>query len=218
MGLTAREALRTIQVEPIPCNAMRLFSLIVVLSIFGVTTASAQTLADVARKETERRQGVRDGGKTYTNQDLKSVPQPATDSPAASPDPKADTPAAAANDSSGGDEKSTDTKSAAKSDRDDDDSAKVKDQEYWSSRMAQLREQLERDQTFMDALQSRIDALTADFVNRDDPAQRGQISADRQKALAELDRLRKALEQDKRAIPELEEEARRSGVPAGWLR
>lgn len=85
-------------------------------------------------------------------------------------------------------------------------------------RMNALREQLERDQTYLDALQTRVDSLTADFVNRDDPAQRSQIANDRQKALGEIDRLKKAIEQDKAAIPELEEEARRAGVPAGWLR
>ena len=94
----------------------------------------------------------------------------------------------------------------------------MKDEKYWSKRMADLRQQLDRDQTFLQALQSRVDSLTADFVNRDDPAQRGQIASDRQKTLAELDRLRKAVEADKRAIPELEDDARRSGAPAGWLR
>ena len=98
------------------------------------------------------------------------------------------------------------------------DKAEVRDQAYWSKRMADLKAQLERDETTRDALQTRIDALTADFVNRDDPAQRSQISNDRQKALSELDRVKKAIEQGKRAIPELEEEARREGVPAGWLR
>ena len=82
----------------------------------------------------------------------------------------------------------------------------------------ELKEQLERDETFREALQNRIDSLTSDFVNRDDPAQRTQIADSRQKALSELDRVKKAIEQGKRAIPELEEEARRDGVPAGWLR
>jgi hypothetical protein len=84
--------------------------------------------------------------------------------------------------------------------------------------MAALREQLDRDETYLSAIQNRIDSLTTDFVNRDDPAQRGQIAGDRDKALAELERLRKAVEEDRRAIPALEEEARREGVPAGWLR
>ena len=84
--------------------------------------------------------------------------------------------------------------------------------------MAKLKEQLERDQTFRDALQNRIDALSTDFINRDDPAQRNVIASDRQKALVELERVKKAIEEGRKAIPELEEEARREGVPAGWLR
>ena len=55
-------------------------------------------------------------------------------------------------------------------------------------------------------------------VNRDDPAKRAQIGTDRDKALAELDRLKKQIVDDKRAIADSEEEARRSGVPPGWLR
>ena len=39
---------------------------------------------------------------------------------------------------------------------------------------------------FMGDFQSRINGLTADFTARDDPCQRNQISADRQKALTEL--------------------------------
>jgi hypothetical protein len=113
---------------------------------------------------------------------------------------------------SGSADKATADKAAA------DDKTVVKDEAYWSGRMRDLRAQLERDQTFMDALQSRINALTTDYVNRDDPAQRRQIGIDREKALSELDRVRKAVEDDTRAIPALEDEARRAGVPAGWLR
>ena len=84
--------------------------------------------------------------------------------------------------------------------------------------MKELQAQLSRDQTFADALQTRINSLSADFVNRDDPAQRTAISADRDRAAKELDALKKAIEQDKKAIADLEEEARRANVPAGWLR
>jgi hypothetical protein len=67
-------------------------------------------------------------------------------------------------------------------------------------------------------MQSRINALTTDFTNRDDPAQRARIGVERQKALADLDRLKRALETGKKAIADLMEEGRRAGVPAGWLR
>ena len=98
------------------------------------------------------------------------------------------------------------------------DKGSVRDQAYWGGRMKDLRTQLDRDQIFADALQTRVNSLTADFVNRDDPAQRAGIERDRQRALAELERLKKAIEAGKKAIADLEEEARRAGVPPGWLR
>lgn len=215
MGQGAGRPSRWPTLLPIRHNAMRVCAILLVVTSVGVASASAQSLADVARKETERRQGVKDqGGRTWTNQDLKPVPAapveaapPDAESPEAKAEPDADgtvadKPAAKADDKA--------AKPAEK--------AEVKDQAYWSKRMSDLRAQLERDETTRDALQNRIDSLTSDFVNRDDPAQRSQISNDRQKALAELDRVKKAIEQGKRAIPELEEEARREGVPAGWLR
>jgi hypothetical protein len=84
--------------------------------------------------------------------------------------------------------------------------------------MQVLREQLERDRSYADAMQTRINVLTMDFTNRDDPAQRARIGVERQKALADLDRLKKSIEDGTRAIANLEEEARRAGAPAGWLR
>jgi hypothetical protein len=84
--------------------------------------------------------------------------------------------------------------------------------------MKELQAALERNQTYADALQSRINALTTDFVNRDDPAQRAVIAADRQKAVVELERLKTQIEDDRAAIATFQEEARRAGVPPGWLR
>jgi hypothetical protein len=55
-------------------------------------------------------------------------------------------------------------------------------------------------------------------VNRDDPAQRAVIADNRQKSLAELDRVKSEIEKNKKAIADIEEEARRAGVPPGWLR
>lgn len=191
--------------------------------VLAAASASAQSLADVARQEGARRQAVPAAGKSYSNKDLKPTKAPDAADQAT---PAADNAAAAGHtsDPSPADAADVLKDGAADADQDATDEKKdgkasqVKDEKYWSKRMAELREQLERDQTFLQALQGRVDSLTTDFVNRDDPAQRGQIANDRQKALAELERLRKAIEADKKAIPELEDEARRSGVPAGWLR
>ena len=54
--------------------------------------------------------------------------------------------------------------------------------------MTALRNALSRNKILADALQSRINALNTDFMNRDDPAQRAVIEKDRRAALAEMDR------------------------------
>jgi murein DD-endopeptidase MepM/ murein hydrolase activator NlpD len=184
--------------------------LVATLASLGIASslAHAQSLADVAKKEAERRQAIKAPVKTYTNNDLVPVPPPTSDSgkattPAASPAP------------GDADKKAADGKDAKDK---KDDKGPEKDQKYWSARMKELRTQLERDQSFADALQSKINGLTADFSARDDPAQRAQIGRDRQKALDEQNRLKQAIVNDQKAISDLEEEARRAGVPSGWLR
>jgi hypothetical protein len=58
---------------------------------------------------------------------------------------------------------------------------------------------------------------TTDFINRDDPAQ-AKLETDRKAALVELERVKKDMTDQTKAIAAIEEEARRAGVPAGWLR
>jgi hypothetical protein len=169
------------------------------------TVVHAQSLADVARKEAERRQAIKEPVKSYTNSDLVSVP-PVTADPAK--------PGAAATPAAAGES----AKAADGTDKKAGDKGAVKDQKYWSERMKELQTQLDRDQSFADALQSKINGLTADFSARDDPAQRAQIGRDRQKALDEQTRLKTAIVNDRKAISDLEDEARKAGVPAGWLR
>jgi hypothetical protein len=174
----------------------------------------AQTLADIARKEEERRKTVQQPAKVYTNKDLSPVPASSAPPPSAA--------AAGGADSKGSsDAKSTgDAKDAtpAPPKAEGEDKGEKKDQAYWSGRLKALQQQLDRDQSFADALQVKINALTTDFVNRDDPAQRSRIEADRTKSLAELARLKKAVIDDNKAIADLQEEARRASVPPGWLR
>lgn len=170
----------------------------------GVAPALAQSLGDVARQEEARRKGIRQPAKTYTNKDLGDIPLPSTPPPAEEAKPFEGSSAPAAQ---------QDDKSAAK-----DTTVVKKDQAYWSRRTKDLSAQLDRDQTYAEAMQSRVSALTADFAARSDPAQRDQIGRDRKKALDELDRLKKATQDTKKNIADLQEEARRAGVPPGWLR
>ena len=173
----------------------------------GARPLSAQSLADIAKKEEERRKAVPAPAKVYTNKDL--APTPAVSTPAPTNETK-DT-----KDTKG----TKDTKEATEAkDAKDAKDAPVKDQAYWSGRLKALQTQLDRDQAFADAIQTRINSLTTDFVNRDDPVQRAAIERERIKAVAEQTRLTKAIQDDKKALADFQEEARRAGVPPGWMR
>ena len=188
---------------------MRLFSkccLAAVLAASGLAEISypvrAQVLGDVARQEESRRKDIKKPAKVYTNKDLGSVPESSSGT-LSSPGPAA----AAAKADAG--------TATATADKEKDPK---KEQSYWSGRRKELQSKLDTDQTLADALQSRINALNTDFVNRDDPVQRAGIDRDRKKAAAELERLKQSVQAGKKALADLEEEGRKAGVPAGWLR
>ena len=195
-------------------HALRLA--IVALTVSVGATASAQSLGDVANQEEARRKAVQGGGKVYTNESLRPEPAPSVP-PTPGPSATLSSTAEAAPKTSG--EQAKKSADDAKKPADDDKKSEPKkDQAYWKQRVQVERDALERARAFGEALQSRINALTTDFTNRDDPAQRNKLAADRQKALAELDRVKKEVEDHTKAIGDLQDEARRTGVPAGWLR
>jgi hypothetical protein len=173
-------------------------------------SAQAPPLADVARKEAERRKGIKETEKVITTKDLpESARKPKSAPPAASPAPAGEQASRA-----GGAQKpaADSTQKAAPA------GAGQKDEKYWKDRIETAREALRRNEAFAEALQSRINALATDFVNRDDPFQRAKIGEDRQKALAELARVKTDIEQGRKQVADIEEEARQAGVPPGWLR
>jgi hypothetical protein len=196
-------------------SLVRRFAALLLLAAAGGATfrvTHAQSLADVAKKEEARRKTIPAAAKVYTNKDLNAQ---AGDTPP----PAAATPAKAG-DAAGGDKVTKDKEPAGK---DKEPAAKdkepaAKDKAYWSGRLKALQDQVDRDEAYALAMQTRVNSLTADFVNRDDPAQRTVIERDRQKALADLGRLKQSVADGKKAIGALEEDARRAGVPPGWLR
>jgi hypothetical protein len=181
------------------CSALIVFFL-------AASPARAQSLAEVAKQEEARRKAIKTPSKVYTNDDLKKY-GPAT-APAATPEQKPAAPATG--------QDATAPKEAAPQPAAEEEPAK--DEAWWRKRITDARATLDRSQVLADALQSRINGLWADFTARDDPAQRAVIQQDRLKALAELDRMKSEIDAQKQAIADIEEEARREGVPPGWLR
>lgn len=193
-------------------------TLVALMLIAAAAPLAAQSLADIARQEEERRKAVRTSGKIYTNESLRPEPplSPAPDTPGAvqpgapgAPDagPPARPPQTPGQPAAGQAPPGQPPAAPA-----------PQGETEWRKRITTARDVLTRSQTFAEALQSRINALSTDFVNRDDPAQRDVIAADRQKALAELDRVRREIQDQQKAIAAIQEDARKAGVPAGWVR
>jgi hypothetical protein len=184
---------------------MRLIALFAALVIATPVLVLSQGLATVAKKEEARRKTVKQSGKVYTNNDLKA------DITATPPTPPPGNASAAAPESSqvpsvnlpGGKEQPA---------------GDVKDEAHWRTRIGSARSALERTRIFSEALQSRLNALNTDIANRADPAQRAQLELERQRATAEMERVKKEMAEQTKAITDIEEEARKAGVPPGWLR
>jgi hypothetical protein len=219
-----------------------------VLGVVTAPLASAQALGDVARQEAERRKTITTPGKVFTNENLPTVGTPvgapsaggvasggtaaATTStatgdgstPAAPGQPAAPAPPAPGQvppSPSGVQQPAPGQPGAqppATSFSGTQRQTAEQNQQMWRERITTQRDSLSRSETFADALQSRINSLTNDFASRADPAQRSVIGADRQKAMAELDRVKGDIANFQKAIELIQEEARKAGVPAGWVR
>lgn len=188
---------------------MKLSKTLLAAALLLAVPASAQSLGELAKREQARKKATPPAKKTYTNDDLKQVPPP-LGTPGKPAEEAAKTgEAAKAADAKGEPTRVADEKKPAEP---------AKDEAYWRGRITAAREDIRRNEAFKEALQSRINALTADFSARDDPYQRAKIADDRQKALAEMARVSEDIEKTKKAIVDIEEEARRAGVPPGWLR
>ena len=172
---------------------------------------SAQSLADVSRVEEARRSAIRNPARVYTNADLDGRgvlttaaprPRPLTTSTDGAAAPSSAT--GPAPDASAGTQPQT--------------GAGQRDEAYWRNRISAVQGQIARSEILRAALQNRVDSLQADFTARDDPAQRAGIFSDRQQALDELANIGAEVERLNEEIASIEDEARRAGVPPGWLR
>jgi hypothetical protein len=206
------QALTTAALEPRILH-MRLVvmpALVVMLLLTIARPTVAQALGDVAKQEAERRKAVAAAGKVYTNESLRPEAPPAGTSAA----PQSGTAATAAPSSA----VPTPAGQAAPVATPQGEEPAPMTEDAWRKRMTGVRDALSRAQMFAEALQTRVNSLTTDFVNRDDPAQRDAIAGERQKALAEIDRVKREIADHQKAIADIQDEARRAGVPAGWVR
>ena len=165
--------------------------------LLGAAIAAAQNppLAEVAKKEEDRRKTTKPPTKVLTNKDLPPVvgappPAPAPEASTAAPEPQ----------------------------KPEADKTPQKDEAWWRGRITEARDTLNRDQVLLEALQARVNALTADFTARDDPYQRRASARIARRRSPRWNGSGREIEGLKKQIEDIEEEARKAGVPPGWLR
>jgi hypothetical protein len=166
--------------------------------LLGVWEKPAASLGEVALREAVRRQAMNASLRKLTDADIGPAP-------ARPPAPK---PPATATAGSAAEEGKPGEKPPEP----------VKDETWWRARITAARAALERDKLLVDALDNRVSTLTRDAVNRDDPVQRAALIQERLRALEELETMRKQVAADTQAIADIEEEARKAGIPPGWIR
>lgn len=173
------------------------------------TPAAAQSLAELARKEADRRATVREPGKVYTNGDLTAdftAPPPApTPSEAA---PAVDEGRAAGAETSGEERLATDVQDGV-TPRDQQESQPPSDrgEDYWRSRASSIRARLAAKNGEIEALRQRLASFGAGSVDPEHEVTARALT----RAVADLD----AFNQE---WLRLERQARDEGVPAAWIR
>ena len=193
------------------CVALKRSGLAASALLLLVSAASAQNLplGEVAKKEQDRRKSTPDSGKVYTNKDLPQSAQKPAEGAKATPATPAEPSSAIPEGEAGAGEKAAEAKPAA--DAKGSEAA-------WRKRMADAREELRRQEMFVQALQTRVNSLTQDMLSRSDPVQKSRVAGERKEAMNEMARVRQEIEASKKAIGDIEEEARKAGVPPGWVR
>ena len=192
----------------------RVIAFAITMALAGSSVAYAQvsstvSLAEVARKEEQRRKTAKKATKVITNANLgaNEVNLP----PRSMPSFAGSSNATPSNTSPG-----APTIPGGKVEN--APAAGGKDQAFWQGRLKTALDDLNRTQMFADSLQTRINSLRTDFVNRDNRVEREKIQQDLNASLAELERLNKEINEKRQAVAAVEEDARKAGVPPGWLR
>ena len=166
--------------------------------------SSTVSLAEVARKEEARRKTAKKATMVFTNANLATADAPTS---VVSSAPMVSSNATA-----------TTTEPTIPGGKAEPPPPAKGDQAFWQGRISKARTDLTRTQMFADSLQTKINSLRTDFTNRDNRVEREKIQQDLNTALAELERLKKEIDTQQKAITAIEDEARRAGVPSGWLR
>lgn len=174
--------------------------------------AQAQSLVEIARLEQARRAAIapEDRSRVYTNDDLRDSGGLTIGALPGADRQEADAGSGHAGRGISGQDSEAGSGTAEAGDAPGEDD--------WRARVTAAQQAREHAALMAAALQNRADGLWAQFTGMDDPARRRVVERQRAEALAALERTQAEAERFEREIRDIREEARRAGVPPGWLR
>jgi hypothetical protein len=175
-----------------------------------LSAAYSQSLADIAKKEKERREGIKDNRVISDEEVAKYQRESAKSAPTADQPPDKTDAEKKEGEVAGGDQK------------DEADSDEPKDLEgrtegFWRKAMADARQKVKDLTNEANVIVLRIAELQNKFYSMDDGFNRETVQRDIQKSFYEQDRNKEDLEKAKAELTDLEKEARKSGALPGWL-
>lgn len=177
----------------------------------GVAAAQSDSLADAARKHREQQAGKTPAAKVYTNDNL-----PSTETISTVGAPVADNASAAPTDGQSAPADSTAAKIAAKPE--DDSKARQKTWEQWRDKIQKQKAAVDQLQKENEEIERQYKLTTGNYYNSaqqrlyDGAAMAKEDSAYK----TQMEQKKKAVEDAKQKIDDLQEEARRAGVPSGF--
>lgn len=180
-----------------------------VLALLISFTEGPGTLGTLARREAMRRQLAGEAKASLSNFSLPEPPPAAV---------SGDAGAGAAAVAAGNDGPGSMAAAVAAAGEGEQKPDEKKDEGYWRDRMTKARQSLTKDEAALPAAEGKVATLTTQAINVDDPAQQSKIRQQLMVAMAEVERLKGQIEADKKAIADIQVEARRAGIPPGWIR
>ena len=178
-----------------------------------LSSAYAQSLGELAKKEKERREKVTDESKVVTNDDLskfKNAPVATGVLPPRSAEQKP------AKGMTGVEAKSAAAGAASKN-SDEPVDLQGRPESFWRQTLGEARQRLTELENELAVSVLRINELRRRFFSTDDGFRRQAVQWELQKTVIQRDLDKEELEKAKARLEELEKEARRSGALPGWI-
>jgi hypothetical protein len=164
---------------------------------------SSQSLADLARKEQERRQQAKGEGRVITTQDVKKTASSTTPVRPSKKEP----------DLPKGDKTGTESKAS------DDEPVDFqgRPESFWRQTMTDARQKVKDLEGTSTEVTLRLTGLQNQFYSESNGFRQQEIQREIQKTFYEQDLIKQNLDKAREQLDDLEKEARKSGALPGWL-